>query len=68
MHLRHKGMVPLVLVLSLITPLARSTATPGSEVYSHQLTQSSQDGRDFIVRDITMTRAAVPAGTGTTAL
>ena len=32
MHLRHKGMVPLVLVLSLITPLARSTATPGSEV------------------------------------
>jgi quercetin dioxygenase-like cupin family protein len=54
MHLRHKGMVPLVLVLSLITPLARSTATPGSEVYSHQLTQSSQDGRDFIVRDITI--------------
>jgi quercetin dioxygenase-like cupin family protein len=43
-----------MVVLSLVTPPARSAATPGSGVNSDQLTQSSQDGRDFIVRDITI--------------
>lgn len=44
----------LVVVLSLITPLASSAATPGSGVQSQELNQTSQDGRDFIVRDITL--------------
>jgi quercetin dioxygenase-like cupin family protein len=47
-------MLPVVVALSLTTPLAQSAATPASGVDSHPLTQSSQDGRDFIVRDITI--------------
>ncbi|ORJ64747.1 cupin [Mycobacterium simiae] len=41
-------------LLLLITPSARSSATPGTGVTSRQLSQSSQDGRDFIIRDITI--------------
>lgn len=47
-------MVPLVVVLSLTGMVARGAATPGSGVNAHQLAQSSADGRDFIVRDITI--------------
>jgi quercetin dioxygenase-like cupin family protein len=54
MHRCRVAALPLVVVLSLITPLARSAATPASGVDSQQLTQSSEDGRDFIVRDITI--------------
>jgi quercetin dioxygenase-like cupin family protein len=45
--------LPLVVVFPLL--LAPSAAaTPGSGVSSQQLSQTSQDGRDFIVRDITI--------------
>ena len=54
-YIRDEGKVEVAaLVLLLITPLARSTATPESGVYSHQLVQSSCEGRDFIVCYITI--------------
>jgi quercetin dioxygenase-like cupin family protein len=51
---RRAVLVSVLFLLSLVTPPARSAATPGSGVSSAQLTQSSQEGRDFIVRDITV--------------
>ena len=55
MRLRQIGLFALgFFALSLITPAPRSGATPDSEVSSHQLIQTSVDGRDFIVRDITI--------------
>ncbi|MCV7413076.1 cupin [Mycobacterium florentinum] len=51
---RRIGLVALLLLLSIALPPARSAATPGSGVNSAQETQSSQEGRDFIVRDITV--------------
>jgi quercetin dioxygenase-like cupin family protein len=48
------GMPALVVALWLVAPAAHSVATPGSGVSSHPVTQSSLDGRDFIIRDITI--------------
>jgi quercetin dioxygenase-like cupin family protein len=44
----------VLIVLLLIAPPAFSVATPGAGVKSLQLNQSSLEGRDFIVRDITI--------------
>lgn len=54
MRSRRIWLVSLLLLLSFAIPSARSSATPGSGVNSAQMTQSSQEGRDFIVRDITV--------------
>lgn len=54
MRSRRAMLVSVLVLLSLVTPPARSAATPGSGVSSAQLSQSSQEGRDFIVRDITI--------------
>jgi quercetin dioxygenase-like cupin family protein len=54
MRPRPLGVLPLVVVLSLITPPGRSLATPDSGVNSNTLNQSSQDGRDFIIRESTI--------------
>ena len=54
MRLRRIGLVVLLFLLALAIPSARSAATPGSGVNSAQMTRSSQEGRDFIVRDITV--------------
>jgi quercetin dioxygenase-like cupin family protein len=51
---RRIGVLPLVVVLSLITPPARSVATPERGANSTTLNQSSQDGRDFIIRESTI--------------
>lgn len=48
------GLVSLLLLLTLAIPPVRSSATPGSGVNSALMTQSSQEGRDFIVRDVTV--------------
>jgi quercetin dioxygenase-like cupin family protein len=48
------GVLSFVVVLSLITSPGRGLATPESGVNSNTLTQSSQDGRDFIIRDSTI--------------
>ncbi|BBY20297.1 cupin [Mycobacterium stomatepiae] len=49
-----RGLVSLLLLLAIALPPARGAATPGSGVNSAQETESSQEGRDFIVRDITV--------------
>jgi hypothetical protein len=54
MRPRRIGVLSLLLLPLLVTPSVRSAATPGSGMKSAQLTQSSQEGRDFIVRDITI--------------
>jgi quercetin dioxygenase-like cupin family protein len=54
MRPRRPAALPLVAVLSLITPPAWSVATPASGVNSNTLNQSSQDGRDFIIRESTI--------------
>lgn len=54
MRSRRAVLVLVLLLLSLVTPPTRSAATPGSGVHSAQLTQSSEEGRDFIVREITI--------------
>ena len=48
------GVLPVAVVLSLIVAPAHCTATPGSGVSSQQVTQSSLDNREFIIRDITI--------------
>lgn len=52
--LRRISTLAALALLLLIAPPARSSATPGTGVTSRQLSQSSQDGRDFIIRDITI--------------
>jgi quercetin dioxygenase-like cupin family protein len=47
------AVLPLIVALSLITP-GLSLATPDSGVTSNTLDQSSQDGRDFIIRESTI--------------
>ena len=54
MRPRRIGVLSLLLLPLLVTPPVRSVATPGSGMKSAQLTQSSQEGRDFVVRDITI--------------
>ena len=54
MRPRRQGALILVVALLLMAPPAKSTATPSTGVNSQQLLQSSQDGRDFIVRDVTI--------------
>jgi quercetin dioxygenase-like cupin family protein len=54
MRPRPLGVLSFVVVLSLITSPGRGLATPESGVNSNTLTQSSQDGRDFIIRDSTI--------------
>jgi quercetin dioxygenase-like cupin family protein len=54
MRLRRIRLAVLLLLLLLTTPPARSAATPASGMTSAQMTRSSQDGRDFILRDITI--------------
>jgi quercetin dioxygenase-like cupin family protein len=54
MRLRRIRLAVLLLLLLLTTPPARSAATPASGMNSAQMTRSSQDGRDFIVRDVTI--------------
>jgi quercetin dioxygenase-like cupin family protein len=54
MRPRPLGILSFVVVLSLITSPGRGLATPESGVNSNTLTQSSQDGRDFIIRDSTI--------------
>jgi quercetin dioxygenase-like cupin family protein len=54
MHPRRIKVLSVLLVISLISSPARSAATPASGVNSVQLNESSQEGRDFIVRDITI--------------
>ncbi len=54
MRRRRMGFLALLLLPLLFTPPMRSAATPGSGMKSAQLTQSSQEGRDFVVRDITI--------------
>lgn len=52
MRPRRVGLVALLLLL--FVPPAHGAATPGSGVNSALMTQSSQEGRNFIVRDITV--------------
>jgi quercetin dioxygenase-like cupin family protein len=54
MRPRRVGVLSLLLLPLLLTPPVRSAATPASGINAAQLTQSSQEGRDFIVRDITI--------------
>jgi quercetin dioxygenase-like cupin family protein len=54
MRPRHLGVLPLVVVLSFITPPGRSLATPERGANSNTLNQSSQGGRDFIIRESTI--------------
>jgi quercetin dioxygenase-like cupin family protein len=54
MRPRPLGVPSLVVVLTLITPPASTVATPDSGVNSQTLNQSSQDGRDFIIRESTI--------------
>jgi quercetin dioxygenase-like cupin family protein len=48
------GKLCVLLSLSLAMPPAQSAATPASGMNGDQLTRSSQEGRDFIVRDVTI--------------
>jgi quercetin dioxygenase-like cupin family protein len=54
MRPRPIGVLSLLLLPLLVTPPVRSAATPGTGINSDQLTQSTQEGRDFVVRDITI--------------
>ncbi len=53
MHLRNLRALLLVVALPFVTPLAQAAATPSNGVTSQTLHQSSQDGRDFIIREST---------------
>ena len=53
MHLRHLRALLLVVAPLFVTPLAQAAATPSNGVNSQTLHQSSQDGRDFIIREST---------------
>ena len=54
MRSRHMGMLPLAVAVSLVAPQAHGGATPANGTSSHPVTQSSMDGRDFIIRDVTI--------------
>jgi quercetin dioxygenase-like cupin family protein len=54
MRPRRIRVLSLLLLPLLVTPPVRSAATPASGMISAHLTQSSEEGRDFIVRDITI--------------
>jgi quercetin dioxygenase-like cupin family protein len=54
MRLRQIRPLCVLLLLSLATPPAHSAATPAIGMTGDQVTRSSQEGRDFIVRDITI--------------
>jgi quercetin dioxygenase-like cupin family protein len=54
MRPRRVGVLSVLLLPVLLTPPVRSAATPASGLNADQLTQSSEEGRDFIVRDITI--------------
>ena len=54
MRSRHTGVLLLVVVLSMISPPARSVATPANGVNSREVSQSTQGDKDFIIRDITI--------------
>ncbi|OBA60546.1 cupin [Mycobacterium sp. 1100029.7] len=49
-----RRIISALVVLAVLAPSAISAATPGTGVKSLQLNQSSQEGRDFVVRDITI--------------
>jgi quercetin dioxygenase-like cupin family protein len=53
MHLRNLRALLLVVALLFVIPLAQAAATPSNGVNSQTLHQSSQDGRDFIIREST---------------
>jgi len=54
MRARRIRVLTLLLVPLLVTLPVRSAATPATGMNAAELTQSSQEGRDFIVRDITI--------------
>ena len=54
MRARRIRVLTLLLVPLLVTLPVRSAATPATGMHAAELTQSSQEGRDFIVRDITI--------------
>ncbi|ORW33345.1 cupin [Mycobacterium paraense] len=54
MRPRTVGVLPVVVALSFVTPPGQSFATPDSGVNSQTLNQSSQDGRDFVIRESTI--------------
>jgi quercetin dioxygenase-like cupin family protein len=54
MRRRQIAQLGVLLSLLLATPPAHSAATPPSGMNGDQLTRSSQEGRDFIVRDVTI--------------
>ncbi len=54
MGARTVGVFTPLVALWVITPPGESVATPDSGVNSQTLNQSSQDGRDFIIRESTI--------------
>jgi quercetin dioxygenase-like cupin family protein len=58
MRLRRPRVLMLVVALLYATPLAQAAATPSNGVNSQTLNQSTQDGRDFIIRESTFAPGA----------
>ena len=51
---RRSGLLGLTAALTLVASPGVANATPPSGVDSTEVTRSSSDGRDFIIRDITL--------------